>query len=142
MIKLLKKYEELLIYLLCSIITALIEIGIGWNLINILPDIVITNTIAIIISSIIHYFITLKFAFRKKHTMTSAIIYVGTFIFGIFLQDFVIALFYNYILADVDAFIRYVVSKLMSLGIPFIVLYLLRSFLYKKYNNGNEEVGK
>ena len=74
--------------------------------------------------------------------MTSAIIYVGTFIFGIFLQDFVIALFYNYILADVDAFIRYVVSKLMSLGIPFIVLYLLRSFLYKKYNNGNEEVGK
>ena len=52
---------------------------IGWHLINILPDIVITNTIAILISSAIHYFITLKFAFRQKHTVVSVIIYVGTF---------------------------------------------------------------
>lgn len=137
MIKLLKKYREILIYLMCSILTALIEIGIGWNLINILPNIVVTNTIAIIISSIIHYFITLKFVFRKKHTMISAIIYIGTFIFGIILQDFVIAVFYNYILADAGAFIRYAISKIISLAIPFVIIYMLRSFLYTKYDSEN-----
>lgn len=135
MLKLLEKYRGILIYLLCSIITALIEMGIGWNLLQILPNIVITNTIAILISSIIHYFITLKFAFRRKHTMASVIIYVGTFIFGIILQDFVIDIFYNYILFGAGEFIRYTISKLVSLGIPFIVLYLLRDFLYKKYDS-------
>lgn len=136
MLKLSERYREMLIYLLCSIITAMIEMVIGWHLINILPDIVITNTIAILISSAIHYFITLKFAFRQKHTVVSVIIYVGTFIFGIILQDFVISLFYNYILMSAQPLMRYTVSKILSLAIPFVVIYLLRSYLNKKYNSG------
>lgn len=142
MIKLLEKYRDIIVYLLCSIFTALIEMGIGWNLLQILPDIVVTNTIAIIISAIIHYFITLKFVFRQKNNIGNVIIYVGTFIFGILLQDFVIAIFYNYILADVGEFIRYATSKLVSLALPFVVTYLLRSFLYKKYNDEKEKVVK
>lgn len=138
MINIFEKYRGILIYLLCSLITALIEMGIGWNLLKILPDIVITNTVAILISSIIHYLITLKFAFRRKHTMASAMIYVGTFIFGILLQDFVIAVFYNYILANAGELIRYTISKIVSLAIPFIVLYLLRKFLYEKYGSADE----
>lgn len=135
MLNIFEKYRELLIYFICSIITALIEMGIGWNLINILPDIVITNTIAILISSTIHYFITLKFAFRQKNSKASVIIYVGTFIFGIILQDFVIDVFYNYILMNSGDFIRYTFSKIMSLALPFIVIYMLRSYLNKKYNS-------
>lgn len=140
MIKSLEKYHNILIYLLCSVFTALIEMGIGWNLLRILPDIVITNTIAIIISSIIHYFITLKFVFGQKNSMGNSIIYVGTFILGIFLQDFIIVVFYNYILANFGDFVRYVISKLFSLAIPFVVIYMLRSFLYKKYNSDAEKV--
>ena len=138
--KILERYREILVYLLCSIITALIEMGIGWNLIKILPDIVVTNTIAILISSVIHYFITLRFAFRRRNTTASVIIYIGTFIFGIALQDFVIDVFYNYILANSGEFIRYAISKIVSLAIPFMVIYLLRSFLYKKFDNESEEV--
>jgi putative flippase GtrA len=140
--KLLEKYHDILIYLLCSILTALIEMAIGWNLLKILPDIVITNTIAILISSIIHYLITLKLVFRQKNTMGNVIIYVATFVFGILLQDFIIALFYNYIFVDAGEFIRYAISKILSLGIPFLVIYLLRSFLYKKYNSNGEGVEK
>lgn len=139
MMKLWENYREILIYMSCSVLTALIEMAIGWNLLRILPDIVITNTIAILISSIIHYLITLKFAFKQSHTMVSAIIYVTTFVFGILLQDFVIAVFYNYLLASAGEFVRYAVSKVVSLGIPFVVIYLLRSFLYKKYNTGEVE---
>lgn len=140
MMELFEKYNEILIYLSCSVFTALIEIVIGWNLLKILPNIIVTNTIAILISSIIHYFITLKFVFKKKNTMGSIIIYGGTFIFGIFLQDFVIDVFYNYILVTAGEFIRYTISKVVSLGIPFIVIYLLRSFLYKKYGSKKKEV--
>lgn len=140
MLTFLKKYPGIFIYLLCSCLTALIEMGIGWNLLKILPNIVLTNTIAILISAIIHYFITLKFVFRQKNSIGNVVIYVGTFIFGIFLQDLVIAVFYNYILADNQEFIRYILSKIVSLAIPFVVLYLLRSFLYKKYNSWKEEV--
>lgn len=141
MLTFLKKYRGILIYLSCSGVTAFIEMGIGWNLLKILPNIVLTNTIAIIISAIIHYFITLKFVFEQENSVGNVVIYVGTFIFGIFLQDFVIAVFYNYILADTTEFIRYILSKIVSLAIPFVVLYLLRSFLYKKYNAKKEEVG-
>ena len=140
MLKLLEKYKDILIYLLCSIFTALIEMGIGWNLLKILPDIVVTNTIAILISSIIHYFITLKFVFRQKNSTGNVIIYVGTFIFGIFLQDFVIDIFYNYILGNMGELTRYTISKIVSLAIPFMVLYLLRRYLYKKYGNTKEGV--
>ena len=140
MLKLLEKYKDILIYLLCSIFTALIEMGIGWNLLKILPDIVVTNTIAILISSIIHYFITLKFVFRQKNSTGNVIIYVGTFIFGIFLQDFVIDIFYNYILGNMGELTRYTISKIVSLAIPFMVIYLLRRYLYKKYGNTKEGV--
>ena len=142
MLKFLEKYRDILIYLLCSIFTALIEMGIGWNLLKILPNIVVTNTIAIIISAIIHYLITLKFVFRQKNSMGNVIIYVGTFILGILLQDFVIEIFYDYMLVNVEEVIRYVVSKLVSLAIPFVVIYLLRSFLYKKYNDKSRMVRK
>ena len=137
-----EKYHDILIYLSCSILTALIEMGIGWNLLKILPDIVITNTIAILISSIIHYLITLKLVFRQKNTIGNVIIYVVTFVLGIVLQDLIIVIFYNYIFVDAGEFIRYTVSKILSLGIPFFVIYLLRSFLYKKYNSNGERVGK
>lgn len=142
MLALLEKYKGILIYLACSIFTALIEMGIGWNLLQILPNIVVTNTIAILISSIIHYFITLKFVFGQKNSMGNVIIYVGTFVFGILLQDLVIAICYNYILVDVEEFLRYAFSKIVSLALPFVVTYLLRSFLYKKYNSKPVEVGK
>ena len=142
MIQLLEKYRNILTYLLCSIFTALIEMGIGWNLLQIIPNIILTNTLAILISSVIHYFITLKFVFGQKNSIGNATIYVGTFVFGIILQDFVIAICYNYILADIEEFIRYATSKVVSLVLPFVVTYLLRCFLYKKYNSKKDGVAE
>lgn len=123
---------KILKYLCCSVVSALFEAVLGWVLLKLLTNqIVIANTIAIIVGAVLHYFLTLLFVFRKRNNYKSFIIYVSTFLLGIFLQDAVIWFFY-YKLTGMTEVTRYAASKGLSLVIPFYALYYIRSILNEK----------
>lgn len=127
-----KKYRKIITYLICSVIAALFEASIGWILLNALVfDIVITNIMAIFAGAVIHYFLTIIFVFKIKNSPASVLVYVITFGLGILLQSLVIKFFYV-ILAGLPGVYRYIISKGLSLVIPFAVIYFVRNILNEK----------
>ncbi|MBN1891363.1 MAG: GtrA family protein [Clostridiales bacterium] len=129
-----EKNGQIIIYLLCSVIAALVESGIGWLLLQVLTfHIVVINTMAIITGAVIHYFLTSIFVFKVKKNVASVIVYVISFGFGILLQNAVIWLLYDVLLKSESQGIRYAVSKALSLAIPFFIVYYVRKKLNERF---------
>lgn len=132
--KMIDKYGKIIKYLFCSIVSAVVEITFGWLLLQFLSDnILVTNTIAIFIGAVAHYFLTMIFVFHQKNGWKSVFVYVVTFVFGLLLQNGVIWLFYDMFLVDTPHLVRYVLSKGFSLVIPFAVVYYVRNLLNRKF---------
>lgn len=132
-IRLWNTYRKIIIYLLCSIATALVESSIGWILLHyFLYSIIAANTTAILIGAVLHYFLTLLLVFKGKNNLSSVAVYFITFVLGIFLQNAVIWVFYDVLLTDVSEVIRFVASKACSLVIPFSIVYYVRKKLYER----------
>jgi putative flippase GtrA len=127
------KYRKVIIYLLCSIASALVETSIGWVLLhNFLHNIVLANTIAVLAGAVLHYFLTLHFVFKGKNSIGSVAVYVITFGLGILLQDAIIWVCYDVLLRDASDGWRFIISKGFSLAIPFVVIYFARKKLYER----------
>lgn len=134
------KYRRITIYLLCSVISALVESGIGWVILHSFPiHIVIANTLAIICGAVLHYFLTTIFVFKIRKSGASVLVYVITFGLGLLLQDAIIWLLYDRLLANLSDFYRFAFSKAISLAIPFIAIYLVRSRLNERFGRKETE---
>lgn len=122
-----KHYQKIIKYLACSVFTACLETMIGWALIHVTPyGIVAANTAAIVIGALVHYFITLCMVFEKRNNAKSFFVYVITFALGLVLQNVIIWMFYEKVLSGADEFFKYIVSKGLSLVVPFFLLYFIR----------------
>ena len=99
--------------------------------------IVLANTLAVIIGAFAHYFLTLLLVFEKKNNAKSFIVYAVTFGLGLVLQNAIIWAFYEQLLVNQSELLRYVISKGMSLVIPFFLLYFIRSYLNQKIQGYN-----
>ena len=132
-------------YFLCSVFTAFIEFAILFVFKHTVKEfgsrIVIFNTTAIIISSVIHYLITSKLVFKVKWNLSSAIIYIVTFFIGLGIQDGVIWLTYNKLLVSVipDSNLLTFICKSISLASSFFVTYFIRKFLNLKLKEKETE---
>lgn len=136
--KIMYQYGKIIKYALCSVVTALLEMVIGWLLLHLLTyGIVVANTASIIMGAFAHYFLTMLLVFEKKNNTKSFIVYVTTFVLGLLMQNAIIWAFYEQLLADKTESLRYVVSKVMSLVIPFFLLYYIRNYLNQKIKGYN-----
>lgn len=125
------KHRQIILYMLCSAITATIETVIGFFLAEIIRmDIVQANTISILIGGVINYLLISKKVFYSKYNVWTAFVYLVTFVIGLSLQNFLIWICYEYVFVFMWKFFRYVFSKGMSLVIPFGVMFYLRNWLF------------
>lgn len=128
--------KKILIYFCCSVGTALLEAGLLLILKNWVPffagkNIVFANTIAIFISSAVHFVLTSKLVFKVRMNVPSAVVYIVTFFIGLGIQNGVIWLCYEKLLPH---FIRNdtiltLVSKVASLAASFFITYFIRNKL-------------
>ena len=133
-ITLIIKYQKVLKYLVLTLLAALAETILGWILlITLHVNIVIVNVIAVSIVSIIHYALTMTYVFKKGKNYKTLLVYVISFFVGIFLQSIVIWFFYEVVLARQVEFIRYSLSKGISLVTSFCCLYKVRSIVFSKF---------
>ena len=125
---LISKRRKLLVYLLCSLATAALETGVGWCLIRLFPiNIVYANTIAILVGAAAHYLLTLSLVFQMRGSLQSALAYALTFVLGLLFQNAIIWLFYQVVFDNSGLFWQFLISKGLSLALPFFLTYYLRT---------------
>ena len=125
-----RKHRKIIRYAGCSVATAALETGVDWCLVNLAHmDILPANTIAILLGAVAHYFLTLALVFELDNNVRSALAYGITFGLGLLLQNLIIWLFYDHLLVSLGDFPRLVISKGLSLALPFFLTYYLRSAL-------------
>lgn len=134
--KIYNRYHQLFSYLFFSFLAALVDIITGYVLLKITSlNIVVVNTIGIIVSTGLHYLLVTRKTFNCKLSIASLAVYLATFVFGILLQDLVIWLFYDIILVQFFMEGRFLCSKAISLVFSFFILFFVRKKLYSMLNN-------
>jgi len=126
--------NSLLIRYLCySIIVTVLDITavyignrvLGWSLIS-------SNTLGVILGFVVHYILSSKKVFNTEYGGKGFIIYLGTFILGLFVANFLIYVSYEFMFQGLNADLKLILSKGISVVLPFFFLYYLRKFLYGK----------
>lgn len=107
---------------------------------QVIDKIVIANTISIIVSSVVHYFITSKFVFGVNKNIYSLLVYVITFFVGLGIQNGVIYITYEKLFVDFidNNSILTFVCKVTSLAASFFITFILRKILNKKISEKGE----
>ena len=134
LLNLLKKYKSILSYGFISVAVTVIDVIVTYIFSQILI-IVIANSIGVITGGIIQYILNSKFVFHVKHDNKNFAIYAITFILGLILANLIIYfsnIIFNMYLQNEN--IVFLISKGLSIVIPFFALYFIRKELYKKFN--------
>lgn len=137
-----KKYNMIIKYFLCSVSSSIIDFAILYVLKGVFDEIVVANTISIIVSSIFHYVVTSNYVFKVKKNIYSIVIYVVTFFIGLSIQNFVIWVTYTKLFVTLieNDMILTLLSKVLSLGASFIITYMLRKFLNARLKKKEQRV--
>ena len=129
----LKRNRQLIVYVLCSLVTTAGEMLIGWLILKLLPErIVVANTVSLILGGFVHYHLTTRYVFRMKHTVVSAAAYAATFCLGLVLQDVAVYLLYHKLLDALGEGMQYLLSKLLSMLLNLVVTYFLRDWINRR----------
>ena len=136
---LIEKYLQVIKYFIISCGTAVIELCIGLLLINLLHlSEVVSNTAGILIGSVC----VTKKVFNRSVDIRTVVIYISTFLLGMFIQNGVVWGVCRLLDGVVGKSIGYTVSKVASLAVSFFVLYGVRKFLYAKVTPRNNKDNK
>jgi len=134
-INLIQKNKSILLYFVCSATTALLEMGLLYFFNTAIPplrnQIVLANTIAVVISSCIHYVLTSKLVFKVKMNIASVAAYLVTFFIGLCIQNTVIWFAYEKLLPPLieSESLLTLCSKVISLAASFFITYFLRKHI-------------
>ncbi len=125
--------RPVIIYGLCSVFTMLLEMVIGLTILEVfLTDIIIANVISMIVGAIVHYYIVSRKVFLSNINVKNSITYIWTFLLGLFLQNIVLKICYDYMFVWLYASVNYILSKGCSVVIPFAAMYIIRKKLLKR----------
>lgn len=125
-----QKYKQIIMYGSISVFVTIIDISICFILENFM-DKLYANAIGVIAGFIIEYFLASKKVFNSRNKRT-LIIYIITFFIGFGLAQFIIWFSRGIIFGGADTFVAFIVSKGLSILIPFFVMFGLRKVFIKE----------
>lgn len=118
-------------YLLYSVIVTLIDTSIVWILVRFsVIHLVAANTIGVITGFIIHYILASKSVFKTNYSIVGFTIYLLTFLFGLTFANWLIYMCYNHVFFAYSVDLRILLSKGVSVILPFFALYYIRKYLF------------
>lgn len=122
---------RLIRYFINSCIVTVIDVIIVWILnMGFNTPIVQANTIGVVVGFIIDYRLSSHFVFKEANNIRGFIVYLGTFFIGLALANTIIYIGVNKVFFACEANICFLLSKGMSIVIPFFCLYFLRKACY------------
>lgn len=118
-------------YLFYSVVVTLVDTGIVWTLVCYsVIHLVAANTIGVVTGFLLHYLLASKSVFKTEYGIKGFIIYLTTFLFGLSFANWLIYMSYNYVFFAYSVDLRILLSKGVSIAVPFFVLYYLRKHLF------------
>jgi putative flippase GtrA len=137
----LNKITQLTNYLFYSVVVALIDTSIVWVLVKFsVTSLIAANTIGVVSGFIIHYFLSSKAVFNTRYGVGGFAIYLVTFILGLILANALIFMCYEYMFSPYQMDLRILLSKAVSIVVPFFALYYLRLYMFARLNKKRKEV--
>jgi len=122
-------------YLFYSVIVALVDTGIVWVLVRFSTvNLVAANTIGVVTGFLLHYLLASKSVFNTEYGVGGFIIYLATFIFGLLFANWLIFMSYHSIFYAYAVDLRILLSKGVSVAVPFFAMYCLRKYLFRMLN--------
>ena len=121
------RYRSIFRYAIYSVIVTIIDGSIVYLLLgNLSINIIIANTVGVVAGFLIHYCISIENVFAMKPDKIVFFVYLGTFLIGLVLADYIIWLSYEVIKFG------FLASKGASIVIPFFAIYGTRKAIYRK----------
>jgi putative flippase GtrA len=96
------------------------------------------NTLGVIAGFIVHYMLSSKSVFHIEYGAVGFLVYVSTFLFGIVLADAIIYLSYEHIFYFLEDGFNFIISKSLSIALPFFIMYFMRKHIYNFIRNKKE----
>ncbi len=128
--QLFKRFSILIRYGINSIVTTVVDTAIVWILVKMGISIVAANTTGVIVGFLLGYVLTAAYVFQAAKGKMGFVIYFGTFLIGLVLADYLIWLGNTRLFAVFSESVNFLLSKGLSIVVPFFVMYFLRKILY------------
>lgn len=137
--ELITKYRMILTYLFHSVLSTLLDVVIVWLLLHELRmNITWANTCGVVAGFVLGFFLDVKRTFSKDYTPVTFAIYFGTFLLGLVIADVLITVTYQVLGRFLPQGWTFLISKGVSVVIPFFFLYMVRKIAYEKIKRKNE----
>lgn len=131
------RFERLIKYFLCSAIATAVDVLVVWLLFNVLEvRLLPANTAGVLAGFAVSYTLSVRAVFGAGYSGGSFAVYFATFLLGLFLADLLIVRLYALLTGPLPVTAAFLLSKAVSVVLPFFVMYLLRSFLYARLKEG------
>ena len=128
--QLFKRFSIIIRYGINSIVTTVVDTAIVWILVKMGISIVAANTTGVIVGFLLGYVLTAAYVFQAAKGKMGFVIYFGTFLIGLVLADYLIWLGNTRLFAVFSESVNFLLSKGLSIVVPFFVMYFLRKILY------------
>lgn len=129
------KYRNIIRYFGFSVLATVVDTTAVWVLFHFfLAGLGFSNTVGVILGFILDFFLSAKFVFQTKYGVLSFLIYLLTFLFGLFIANFLIIQSYALAIQSVSEGLAFLFAKGVSIVLPFFVLYFIRKKLYAYLN--------
>ncbi len=122
-------------YFLYSLIVTVFDTGIVWLLVRFsVLHLVAANTIGVIAGFGLHYILASKSVFDAEYGIVGFVLYLITFLFGLILANWLIYASYSYVFTTYSENFRILMSKGVSIAVPFFAMYYMRKYLFLMLN--------
>lgn len=128
--QLFKRFSTLFRYGINSVVTTIVDTAIVWILVKMGISIVAANTTGVIVGFLLGYVLTAAYVFQAAKGKMGFVIYFGTFLIGLVLADYLIWLGNTRLFTAFSESVNFLLSKGLSIVVPFFVMYFLRKILY------------
>ena len=130
------KYKSIITYLFCSVLSTVVDVCAVYLLFEILKfDIVTANSCGVVLGFVVSFVLSSKYVFDSRRDLYSFVIYFSTFILGLIVADFLILFSYEIAFEPFSQMYAFVISKCISIVVPFFIMYFIRKNLYKRRNS-------
>lgn len=122
-------------YFFYSVIVTIVDTGIVWALVRFSPvQLVAANTVGVVTGFLLHYLLASKSVFNTEYGIKGFIVYLATFLFGLTFANWLIYMSYHYAFYMIDIDLRILMSKGVSVAVPFFTMYYIRKHLFLLLN--------
>ena len=120
-------------YFINACLSMVIDVGIVFLLYNYCKvSLVVANTIGVFAGFLVGYLLTSKYVFREARGIKGSVYYILTFFLGLLMADWLIHIGNTVLFANTSHGINFIMSKGISVVIPFFFLYYLRKWIYQR----------